>query len=163
MIMKKTIMLLCLSITVLVNGHVFGQTPTNPWIRPWTASVKVVGEDGNPIAGADVAAQYNVPRPQGSDQPTFAEVKGVTDDNGMFSASHTDGSFDLGIVVEKNGYYTTHVGHQFYFIGQFDKKTVIASWNPSFTMMLKKIGNPIPMYAKKIDSITFPAFNKAIG
>lgn len=156
-------MLLCLSITVLVNGHVFGQTPTNPWIRPWTASVKVVGEDGNPIAGADVAAQYNVPRPQGSDQPTFAEVKGVTDDNGMFSASHTDGSFDLGIVVEKNGYYTTHVGHQFYFIGQFDKKTVIASWNPSFTMMLKKIGNPIPMYAKKIDSITFPAFNKAIG
>jgi hypothetical protein len=29
--------------------------------------------------------------------------------------------------------------------------------------MLKKIGKPIPMYAKQIDSIIFPAYNKAVG
>ena len=33
----------------------------------------------------------------------------------MFSASHTDTSWDLGVTAEKVGYYNTHIGYQFYF------------------------------------------------
>jgi hypothetical protein len=144
--MKRIIILLCLSLAVLVNGHVFGQVTNLPaqfGPHQWTATVKVVGEDGNPIAGADVVAQYDVPRPQGSDQPTFGYVKGVTDPKGIFIASHADSSWNLGIIVEKTGYYATHTGYEFYFD---DKRR-----HPSFTLLLKKIVNPIPMYAKRVD------------
>jgi hypothetical protein len=58
-------------------------------------------------------------------------------------------------VAEKSGCYTTHIGHQFY----FDEK----NRHPTFTLMLKKIGKPIPMYAKSITYIKFPIFNKPIG
>jgi hypothetical protein len=144
MIMKKTLMLLCLALTVLINGHAFGQTialpvPFGP--HQWTALVKVVGEDGNSITGANIAVSYDiVPPPSDPNQPQYGEIKGVTDTNGMFSASHTDSSLGLAIIVEKSGHYTTHIGYQFY----FDEKRQ----NPTFTLMLKEIGKPIPMYAK---------------
>jgi hypothetical protein len=73
----------------------------------------------------------------------------------MLNASHTDTSWDLGVTAQKSGYYSTHIGHQFY----FDEK----NRHPSFTLLLKNIGKPIAMYAKQIDSIKFPEFNKAIG
>ncbi len=158
MIMKNALILFCLTLTILTNSRAFGQTPALPaqfGPHQWTATAKVTGEDGNPIVGANVAVSYTIPVSPGSDQPTYGEVKGLTDTNGMFRASHTDSSLDLGVVVEKVGYYTTHIGHQFY----FDEK----NRHPSFTLLLKKIGKPIPMYAKQIDSIKFPEFNKAIG
>ncbi len=73
----------------------------------------------------------------------------------MFIASHTDRSLGLAVIVNKPDCYTTQIGYQFY----FDEKRQ----NPTFTLILKKIGTPIAMYAKQIDSIRFPEFNKAIG
>lgn len=157
--MKKAIILFFMVMVVLANDHAFGQLASNSW----TATVKVIGEDGNPIVGADVSAQYTIQTPLGSSLRTYDEVKGITDNKGIFIASHTDSSFDLGIVASKAGYYATHIGHQFYFSGQFDKKAVAASRTPSFTLMLKKIEKPIAMYSKQIDSITFPLYNKAMG
>jgi hypothetical protein len=157
MIMKKTIIILCLAFAVLINCYMFAQTnalPAQFGPHQWTATIKVIGEDGNPIAGADVSAQYDVPRPQGSDQPTFGDVKGVTDSNGMFIATHTDSSWNLGIFAEKPGYYATHTGWQFYFD---DKRR-----NPAFTLMLKKIGKPIAMYAKK-EEAKVPKENEPVG
>jgi hypothetical protein len=154
MIMKNTLILLCLSLTVLNNRRAFGQAPALPaqfGPHQWTATVKVIGEDGNPIVGANVAVSYTIPVSLGSDQPTYGEVKGITNTNGMFTASHTDSSWDLGVVVEKTGYYRTQMGHEFY----FDEK----NRHPSFTLLLKKIGKPIPMYARRIDSEP-PVFKK---
>jgi hypothetical protein len=151
-------MQLCLTVIVLTNGHAFGQAPALPapfGPHQWTATAKIIGEDGNPIAGAKVAFTYDVPRLPGSSQPTFAEVKGFTDNNGTFSASHTDSSWNLGVVVEKAGCYATHTGYEFYFD---DKRR-----HPNFTLMLKQIGKPISMYAKFITYIKFPVFNKPIG
>jgi hypothetical protein len=72
----------------------------------------------------------------------------------MFSASHTDSSYDLGVVIDKAGYYATQTGWQFYYD---DKRR-----NPSFTLVLKKIGHPIAMYAKKVN-LGMPVFDKAAG
>jgi len=158
MIMKNSLILLCLTITALGNSRVFGQAPALPaQFGPhfWTATVKVVGEDGNPIVGADVAVQYTVPTPPDSGQQTYGEIKGITDADGIFEASHADSSWSLGVVVEKTGYYKTQMGHQFY----FDEKRR----NPSFTLLLKKIVKPVAMYAKQITSLKVPEFNKAIG
>jgi hypothetical protein len=138
-------------------GQAFGhgaalQTQFGP--HQWRATVKVIGKDGNPIAGADVSAQYDVQRPAGSDQPTFGDVKGLTDTNGIFTASHTDSSWNLGVVAKKTGYYPAHIGYEFYFD---DKRR-----HPSFTLMLKKIGKPIAMYAESVN-LGVPVFNKPVG
>jgi hypothetical protein len=157
MIMKKTIILLCLALTVLTNGHAFGQAPTLPapfGPHPWTATIKVIGEDGSPIVGADASVQYSIPATPGGDHPTYGEVKGITDDNGMFSASHTDSSLGLAIIGEKSGYYTTHIGYQFY----YDEKRQ----NPTFKLMLKQIGKPVAMYAKSVN-LGVPVFNRPVG
>lgn len=82
------------------------------------------------------------------------EIKGLTDNYGTFSTSHTDTSPDLGIVVEKSGYYATHIGQQFYYD---DKRR-----NPTFTVLLKKLGKPISMYAKKV-YLGMPVFDKPVG
>jgi hypothetical protein len=154
--MKNAFTLLCLTLIMFTNGCAFGQLTQ----YPWTATIKVVGEDGNPVPGADVSVQYTIlPPPSDPNQPTYGEVKGLTDDNGMFTASHTDSSWTFGITVTTVGYYPTHIGHELYQPGQFDDKTVTANRNPSFTLLLKKIGTPIPMYAKLIDSEP-PVFKK---
>jgi hypothetical protein len=159
--MKNTLTLLCLVLTVLTNGCAFGQMPTHPW----TATIKVVGEDGTPMVGADVSVSYTLPATPTQDpgSENWGEVKGLTDVDGIFSASHTDSSWGLGINVEKAGYYTTHIGHQLYVPGQFDDKTVAANRNPTITLVLKKIGKFTAMYAKSITYIKFPEDNKPIA
>jgi len=157
MIMKNSIMLLCLAFVISTNDCAFGQTsalPSKFGPHQWTAAVKVVGEDSSPIAGADVSVQYSVPTPPNSGKQTYGEVKGLTDTNGMFSASHTDTSWDLGVTAEKVGYYNTHIGYQFY----FDEKRR----HPSFTLMVKKVGKPIAMYAKSVN-LGVPVFNRPVG
>jgi len=152
--MKNVLIIFCFALIVLTHNCGYGQL-FPPHL--WTATVKVVGEDKNPIAGANVSISYDLQSPAGQSGKgvSWDEIKGLTDANGLFSASHTDSSFGLGIVIEKSNYYTTHIGHQFL----FNEKRL----NPSFTSSLKKIVKPIPMYAKSITYINFPAFNKPIG
>ncbi len=158
--MKNITVLFCFAVTVLA-AHAFGQQPVampEPFgPHSWTATVKVVGEDGNPVIGADVTVSYDLRSPTGQSGKgiSWDEIKGVTDANGTFTASHTDTSLSLGIAVENVGYYATHSGHQFY----YDKKRQ----NPSVTLLLKKIGKPIAMYAKQNQQMVFPEYNKAIG
>lgn len=148
MIMKNVLTLLCFALAILTNGCAFGQLAANPW----TATINVVGEDGNPVVGADVVVSYTLP-PQPGQNPeeggVGGQIKGLTDANGTFSASHADTSWGIGINVEKTGYYTAHIGHQLYRHGQFDGNTVFVSRNPNITLVLKRIGKPIAMYAKK--------------
>ena len=160
MIMKNTLILL--SLTLLSLNCALGQLSPHPW----KLTVKVIDEDGNPVSGADVAVSYKTTPPPNQNNeagPKMGYIKGLTDANGEFGASHTDSSFDLGITVKKNGYYATHLGHQLYFPGQFDEKTVAANWNPALTLILKEVGHPTPMYAKSITYIKFPALNQPIG
>jgi hypothetical protein len=162
--MKSTLTLLCLALAVLTNGCALGQT--NTWSHPWTAKIKVMGEDSNPIVGAEIAVGYDLPPPAGrnpEEGPDYGQIKGLTDTNGMFYASHTDSSWTFGVNVEKTGYYATRIGHDLYVPGQFDDKTVAASRNPTITLLLKKIGRPVAMYAKQITQLKLPEFNKVIG
>ena len=158
MIIKSALLILRLSLAALIGKCAFGQTPALPaelGPHTWTASVKVIGEDGNPIVGANVAVSYTiVPLPTDPNQPQYGEVKGMTDTNGMFIASHTDSSLGLAVVADESGYYATHIGHQFY----YDEK----NRHPNFTLQLKKIGKPIPMYAKSV-KLGVPVFNRPVG
>jgi hypothetical protein len=60
--------------------------------------------------------------------------------------------------VSKQGYYHNHLDHEF---AKF-KKNDEAKWNPTVVMALKKVGKPIPMFAKSVN-LGMPAFDTRVG
>jgi hypothetical protein len=152
MIMKNTVIILAVmfvAICAVAQSDRVG----------WNATVKVVDENGQPMSGATVDVWYYVAPPPGETEARD-KIEGLTDANGIFTASNeTNGSIDLGFVASKEGYYSTTIGHEFDKFKDSDPQ----KWNPHVTLALKKIGKPIAMYAKKMDSLKFPEFNKAIG
>lgn len=117
-------------------------TPPGP---SWNATVKVLNEKGQPVPDAHVEISYYVRSPDQTD--ASEKIQGLTDANGIFTASHENtGSIDLGFQATKSGYYPTTKGHEF---ADFADNNP-AKWNPTVTLVLKKIVNPIPMYAKRV-------------
>jgi hypothetical protein len=86
MIMKKTLAPLCLALAVLTNGCILGQESV--WTHPWTATIKVVDENGQPFVGAEVEVSYYVKPPPGENE-AGGSVNGLTDTNGIVRLSHT--------------------------------------------------------------------------
>ena len=153
--MKK---LACSFIAVLVMNFVWAQSST-PLIKPeWRVTLKAVDESSQPMADAHVEVGYYV-QPQPDQTEASEKINGLTDINGVFTASHENtGSIELGIQVTKAGYYSTTKGHEF---AKF-KDNDPAKLNPDLTFVLKKIGQPIPMYARRT-RIEIPEINKPIG
>lgn len=143
--MKNSI---CLILTGIAINWACAQTDTLE--HEWKVTLKVVTETGQPVAGAKAVVGYyskSIP----------VSIDGLTDTNGIFTASHSAHSGILGFAVEKVGYYTTR--EPSYDLGfTYDP----AKWNPTQTIVLKKIDKPIPMYARKTQ-IEIPAVDKPIG
>jgi hypothetical protein len=119
----------------------------------WHVTLKIVDESGQPVENADVQIWYYVPPPPDQNEAS-EKIEGFTDANGVFTASHSDTkSISLSFRVSKDGYYTTSAGQELGW--QYDA----VKWNPNETLILKKIGQPIPMYAKWID-LDPPIFKK---
>ena len=112
----------------------------------WKATVTVLDEANHALADAKVEVSYYVIPPPGQREASD-KVAGVTDANGVFTISHENtGSIGLGFLATKDRYYSASASHQFADFNQQDP----AKWNPSVTLLLKKIGKPIPMYAKAL-------------
>ena len=119
-------------------------------------TIKVLDEESKAVEAADVGIGFQVmsKRYFGNEE---IEIRGVTDAEGKFSGSaRVDGN--LGFTVRKAGYYET--------TGRYDfKKPVAEKWqpsNPTVEVVLKKVGTPIAMYARKVD-LAMPAFDVPIG
>jgi len=116
----------------------------------WRVTLKVVDEAGQPIAGAKAGIGYFT-------NSIGTAIRGLTDTNGIFLASHDAYSGELGFAAEKKGYYPTRKPS--YDLGfTYDP----ARWNPTITLVLKKIGDPIPMYAKR-EEMKCPTEDEPIG
>jgi len=119
----------------------------------WKATLRAVDESGNPIAGASADIGYYT-----NSQP--ANALGVTDTNGVFSASHAlpVSLAEVSCQAEKPGYYTTWVRRE---LGpHYDAD----QWTFTQTLVLKKVGKPIAMYAKfNVPGLKVPAFDKPIA
>jgi hypothetical protein len=146
--------LIYLNLIVLAAVCAFAQI--NAVEHEWRATLKVVDDNGSPVAGVNVGVGYYVGN-------TSKRIDGLTDTNGVFVAAHSASTsgyavYDLAFVVEKAGYYQTW------------KKCDLgvdynaAKWNPTVTLVLKKIGKPIAMYAKKyVLGLKLPEYGKQIG
>jgi len=151
MTMKK---LIYLTLIALATNCTFAQNSTDE--HEWVATVKIVDESGSPVGRANIRVGYYT-------NNTSVNIEGLTDSNGVFVAAHSTSirgyaMYELGFVIEKEGYYKTWSTRD---LGiNYD----VAKWNPTVTMVLKKIGKPIAMSAKIYPlGLKLPEYNKKIG
>lgn len=133
-----------LNIILLALGTICASAQTET-AREWKVTLNVVDETGQPVAGVETSVNYLTNR-----------IVGYTDANGIFIASHVDQSVQLAFRAQKSGYRTFEMQYLLGF--QYDP----VKWNPTVTIVLCRIINPIPMYARKAQ-IEIPAINKPIG
>lgn len=152
----KTLIFIMLAGPMLGNLVTCAQIP--PIVAPiWNATMRVTDEDGRPIRAADVAIWHYVIPTNGGNEAS-EKIAGISDDEGLFSASAHSVSVSLSFVAEKAGYYKTTKGYELGPTFQYD----LLKWSPHVTLILKKIGHPIPMYAKRLDKGP-PVLSQAVG
>jgi hypothetical protein len=112
-------------------------------------TVIVKDEDGTLLSDAEVNVSFALPKKLGAEWGSglFKTVKQLTDSHGKCVISG-DTAASLGLSVGKAGYYGS--------AGQTIEFTDVVlghwqPWNQTIEVVLKKIVNPIPMYARKVE------------
>jgi hypothetical protein len=136
----KTLFNTILAVTVV--GCASAQTDP---AHEWKVTLKVVDDTAQPVAGAETWVNYLTNR-----------FIGLTDTNGIFTASHLDHSVQLAFQAQKPGYYSFGMRYELGF--HYDP----AKWSPTVRLLLNRIINPIPLYAKSVN-LGMPAFDKPVG
>lgn len=116
-------------------------------------TIKVVGEDGLPIEDAKVGMGFERNTGWSTDS---SGRQGITGADGLFSATGS-GNGHITYGARKEGYYPSYYDYDF-------KKG--DPWNKELTVLLRKIINPVPMYARNAgmeEELIFPLLNKNIG
>lgn len=122
-------------------------------------TVSVVDEVGHPISNATASVVFstNIPKGEGWGTRPFA-VEGNTDTNGLFTAEARGNPY-LHYGARKPGYYeTANLTYSFTNAAQ-------GLWhplNPTLSVVLKSVGSPVPMYAKRVTG-HFPEIGKPVA
>jgi hypothetical protein len=110
-------------------------------------TVRVVDENGSAVPDANVHIGFS----QGGNAWIGAHkgqtFHGVSSSSGCYSAEARS-EMSVGGSVEKEGYYRSF--WEYTFSGNYQEIKRWQPWNPTNTVVLRKIGNPIPMYARRI-------------
>lgn len=126
------------------------------------ASILVVDEDGSPIEGAKAGFAFEENKIVGVGV-NISPIDGFTDINGKYTASHRNDNNILTYGVEKEGYYFSK--GKFVFTGKNFRGW--EPWNPEIIIVMRKIINPVPMYARDSKmaniKIKIPVIGKDIG
>lgn len=149
--MKKLIYLTCIGLATCC-----AVAQTSSVEHKWTVTLKVIDDTGQSVAGANAGVGFFYgPRTEQKNNAT--SIDGLTDTNGLFVATHLAWGGLLSFVAEKNGYYTVRQSQ--YDLGfKYDP----AKWNPTITLVLKRMIHPIPMYAKWVNTHV-PVLDKPVG
>jgi len=114
-------------------------------------TVRVVDEAGKPVDGVNVGIGFGK-----------GDAEGLTNLEGRFSGSANCNSH-IGFNAVKSGYYMSIGTYDF----DYGKKSFIRwePWNPEVTIVLRKIENPVPMYARdtKESRLFIPVTGKDVG
>lgn len=118
-------------------------------------TLKVVDESGNILEGSKVAIGFLRNSSKGGVEKT---VTGTINKDGTFTAKcRTNGL--VGGNVRLEGYYDSSFDYPF----NKKKNGKWLPWNPVISIVMRKIQNPVPMYACQLRTITLPDANKKIG
>ena len=127
---------------------------THKIFHDWKAHFKIVDDSGQPLKGAAVTVFYDAMSQ--NTNVDLGKVMGLTDVNGVFTASHHNRTYGLRFLVEKDGYYSTDINDDFH--GVFSQEKL----NRNLNLTLKKIVKPIAMYGKSVN-LGMPVFDKPAG
>ncbi len=112
-------------------------------------TVKLVDEDGQPLVGMPVTVGFSEESRRGS-----------TDTNGCFTATGREMYGDPGCGCVYTGYYRSHLQYK-YTVDDTNTDRWLP-WNPVVTMQLRRVINPIPMYAKYVET-QMPKLDEPVG
>jgi hypothetical protein len=119
-------------------------------------TIRVVDENQQPVANANVWLAFK-------DRATFKDqnIRGLTDVNGLFTAEGGCDAAGIGCGITKEGYYSGGAP-----IPKFQELDEILNrrkpWNETYTAILRPIGKPVALYAKKAET-EIPALNQPCG
>ncbi|RHW74807.1 hypothetical protein [Colwellia sp. RSH04] len=125
-------------------------------------TILVVDEQGVPIEGADASISFMRPKSDGwGGKPSF--VAGKTDKDGLYTGQGATQQYGVYGASAK-GYY----GTSFKYNGFTGVSGILGfrkwqPWNPTLKVVLKKIKNPIPMYAYYVNKVDIPKIDEVIG
>jgi hypothetical protein len=148
-IRKIFVMIIFVNLTTAVNCFSF--------VESAKLTIRIIGENGESITNATVGIGFDDYRKQSKEN----SVIGQTDSNGYFSGIAPCTSGYVGFNVKNDGYYMS----KGYF--EFKKKGDLSwePWNPTINVVLRKIENPVPMYARhtKYSTIEIPVQDENVG
>jgi hypothetical protein len=138
------------------SAVVVGQpTQTTGWTFPQArVVVRVLGEDGTPIPDVKTRLVFCGP----TNVNDIVRVEGRTGTNGTFSGQGFSNAM-LGGSLRKEGYYFGAANIPHFLDATNDQWQ---PWGATYTSVLRKIGNPVAVYAKQ-PWITIPAIGKPCG
>src|SRR5205814_8949098 len=117
------------------------------------------GQDGRPLQGINAGVTFQNPtlKPGAwGDTDSFARL-GKTDATGLFSAD-AEAGFLVHYGAGGNGYYKSRGEIEF----KTEKEGRYQPWNPIVELVVKKIINPIPMYARRVEC-EIPILSEPVG
>lgn len=121
-------------------------------------SVFVVDENEEPLSGVRVGVGFEKNTGWSTDS---SGQQGMTDSDGKLTFSgQSNGHITYG--GRKDGYYPSYYDYDFKDLGAFGWEP----WNPELKVVMRKIENPVPMYARHAGmerEIRVPELNKDIG
>jgi hypothetical protein len=116
--------------------------------REYSARVTlhVVDDEGRPVSGAQTAASF-VREYASKESERVNTVRGFTDAKGLVTFEGKTVEAGISYGAEKEGHYKIWgANYQFTSRGAFR----LSPWNPTIEVVLKRIKNPVPMYARRV-------------
>jgi hypothetical protein len=113
-------------------------------------TVRVVDESGHPVKNADTWFYF-----------MNSSIKGITDAEGLSTGEASCDIRGIGCTIKKDGYYMSGAS-----IPRFTEHDEALDrwkpWNETYTTILRPIGKPVALYAKKIQT-DVPVLNQPCG
>lgn len=137
---------------------------TNSTEYPAQLTIKVLGDDGNPIAGIGVGCSTFSKHIPGSEFGTdeYKTVTGLTDTNGIVILTFPCITGEVAYNTRPfAGFYGNAGSENVRFTNVVFGKW--QPWNPTKEIYLQRILNLIPMYARRVDGIRIPIEGKPVG
>jgi len=146
--MKRKIIIFLSVVAVLFGIYCVGIYIINTVFHAYHGKItlKVVNNDGHIVTNANVAVYFANQLFRNREY-----YKGVTDENGCFTAKGMSQG-DILYQITKRGYYKTSESYWFTKEGTAERDKLrpwivrYTPWNPTLEVILKEIRNPIPMY-----------------
>ncbi len=122
-------------------------------------TLRVVNDQGDPVEGAQARIGAGRRSKPGEPEGLGIFADGLTDEAGIFfgEVRAVDG-YSAGYRVENEGHYQVWEGYR----SRGVKSGRWQPWNPTINVVLKRIRNPVPMYAARWMGL-LPVFEEWVG